>query len=147
MSEEKLESIIRDFVEAYAKWDAEKTLSFLTEDAVWVAPEGTFKGKEEIKRLLTWVAQVNRSIKFRDTGIGIIMKGNKAVYEYIIEGVTSEGVKFETPGICMYEFSGEKIQHHRALYDGLSVANQAVKGWFAKTVMNFIINQAEKGLR
>jgi len=54
MSEEKIVSVIRDFVEAYVKRDVEKMLSFLTEDVVWVNPEGTFKGKEEAKRFLTW---------------------------------------------------------------------------------------------
>ena len=36
MSEEKIESVMRDFVEAL---------------------EGIFKGKEEVKRLLTWLPQ------------------------------------------------------------------------------------------
>jgi ketosteroid isomerase-like protein len=38
MSEEKIVSVIRDFVEAYVKRDVEKTLSFLTEDVVWAQP-------------------------------------------------------------------------------------------------------------
>jgi uncharacterized protein (TIGR02246 family) len=146
MSEKKIESIIRGFVEAVAKRDADKTLSFLAEDAVWVAPEGTFKGKKEIKRLLTWMAQSARDTKFRDTGIGIMVKGNKAVYEYVIEAVTSEGMKYETPGVCVYEFSGEKIEQHRALYDRLSVAKQVGKGPFAKRVINYMIKRWEKGL-
>jgi ketosteroid isomerase-like protein len=57
MSEEKMEGLIRGFVEAFAKGDVEKTLSFLAEDAVWVAPEGTFRGKEEVRRLVSWSAQ------------------------------------------------------------------------------------------
>jgi len=146
MSEKKIESIIRSFVEAVEKRDEEKTLSFLAEDAVWVAPEGTFKGKEEIKRLLTWMAQSARDIKFRDTGIGIMVKGNKAVYEYVIEAVTSEGITFETPGICVYEFSDEKIEQHRVLYDRLSIGKQVAKGWFAKRVVNSLIARGEKGL-
>ena len=52
MSEEKIVNIIRDFVEVYMKRDVEQTLSFLTEDVVWVQPEGTFKGKAEVRRLL-----------------------------------------------------------------------------------------------
>ena len=147
MSEEKIGSIIRDFVGAFEKRDVEKTLSFLTEDAVWVAPEGTFKGKEEVKRLLAWAAQAGR-VHHRDAGIGIVVKGNKAVYEYILEGSPTRGPKYETRGICIYEFSGEKIQHHRALYDRLSVVDQVVAGsWFAKRVVGSIIGRYEKGLR
>ena len=52
MSEEEIVRVIRDFVEAIMKRDMEKTLSFLTEDVVWDQPEGIFKGKQEVKRLL-----------------------------------------------------------------------------------------------
>lgn len=147
MFEEKIEGLIRGFVEAFAEGDVEKTLSFLAEDAVWVAPEGTFKGKEEIRRLVTWSAQSSPEKRFRDAGIGIMATGSKAVYEYIFEGVTSAGTRFETPGICVYEFSDEKIQHHRALYDRLSVAKQAAPGWFANKVISYITSQYDKGLR
>jgi len=45
MSEEKIESVIRAWRAALEKADVEKALSFVAEDAVWVANEGTFKGK------------------------------------------------------------------------------------------------------
>ena len=147
MSEKRLESIIRDFVEAYMNRDVEKTLSFLSEDVVWTAPEGTFRGKDEAKRLITWSAQSNRQIKFRDAGIGIMVKGGKAVYEYVLEGVTQEGMKYETPGICAYEFSGEKIQQHMVIFDRLSIAKQAAKGTVEKRVINGVLSRVEKGLR
>jgi len=140
-----MEGIIRDFVGAFEKGDVEKTLSFLADDIVWVDPVGTFKGKEEVKRLLSWEAQTGK-VHMRDAGIGIMVKGNKAVYEYIIEGAPTGGEKFETPGVCVYEFSGEKIQRHMALYDRLSIGKQAARGWFAKRIVNIIVNQAEKGL-
>ena len=110
MAEKKIESLIRGFVDAFAKGDVETALSFFTEDAVWGAPEGTFKGKEEMKRYITWSIQVTPDKKFRDAGIGIMVKGNNAVWEYVIEGVTLEGMKFEVLGICVYELSDEKIQ-------------------------------------
>ncbi len=146
MSEEKIESIIRDFVEAYVKGDVEKTLSFLTEDVVWVAPEGTFKGKEELKRLLVWSAQ--STPKIRDTGIGICVKGDKAVYEYLFEGTTPDGRSWrEVPGICVYEFSGERIRQHRAFFDRVAIVKQATRGWLEKKMLNTFINRAERGLR
>ncbi|MFB0503014.1 MAG: nuclear transport factor 2 family protein [Candidatus Bathyarchaeia archaeon] len=146
MSEEKLGSIIRGFAEAFAEGDVEKTLSFLTEDAVWVTPEGTFKGKEEIRRFVTWAAQTSPHKKFSDAGIGIMVSGNRAVHEHIFEAVTSQGMRFETPAICVYEFSDEKIQHHRALLDRLSVCEQVANGWIEKQVFRSIVNSWEKGL-
>jgi len=147
MSEKKIESIIRDFDEAYVKGDVEKTLSFLAEDAVWVAPEGTFKGKEEIKRLLTWSAQIVPEKKMRYAGIGIMVKGNKAVCEYVSEAATPDGRKWqEIQGICVYEFNGEKIQQHRAFLDRLAVLKQMAKGWLEKKIVNTAVSRAEKGL-
>jgi len=148
MSEEMIESAVRDFVEAYVKRDVEKMLSLLTEDAVWVLPEGTFKGKEEVKRFLTWDAQITPDVKLRDAGIGIMVKGNKAVWEWVFEGSTPDGRRCrEIPGITVFEFSGEKIQQqHRMYYDRLSMAIQMAKGWFEKKVVGFIVNRWEKGL-
>ena len=53
MFEERIKSIVNGFGEAFVKRDVEKMLSFFAEDAVWVSPAGTFKGKEEIERILT----------------------------------------------------------------------------------------------
>jgi ketosteroid isomerase-like protein len=59
MSEKIIESIVRDFGEAFVERDVERMLSFFTEDAVWVSPVGTFRGKEELRRVLTWDTQIS----------------------------------------------------------------------------------------
>ncbi len=145
--EEKLESIIRDFVETFTKKDVEKMMSFFTEDAVWVAPEGVFSGKNEVKRYLTWYAPEDIRMKLIDAGIGIAVKGNKAVYQYTLEATTKEGVKCETPGVSVYEFSGEKIQRKTVVFDRLSIAKQAVNGVLDSWVMGVVLGRMEKGLR
>jgi len=145
MSEKKIEGIMRDFVKAIEENNVEKALSFLTDDAEYVTPEGTFKGKKELKRYLNWGTRTTPNQKVRDAGIGIMVKGNKAVFEHIVEG-TYEGTKYEVLTICVYEFSDEKIQHLRTVVDRLSIAKQVAKGWFAKRIMGSIIARAEKGL-
>ena len=146
MSEEKLERIIRDYVEALTKRDAEKMLSFCTEDASWIIPEGTFKGKEELKRYLTWLGQTVPDLTVTNSGIGIMVKENKGVYEHVLAG-TIEGTRCEVLAICVYEFSDDKIQNVRTVYDRLSFAKQGAKGWMAKRAVNSIIKHMEKGLR
>jgi len=146
MSEEKIESVIRGWRAAIEKADVEKALSFVAEDAVWINNEGTFKGKEEWKRYLTWMARVNRDLKFKDAGIGIITKGNKAVSQFTFEAKTSDGMKYEVPGICTYEFKNEKIQQHWSISDRLSAAKQAAKGSVAKRVVSGVVKRMEKGL-
>ena len=126
-------------------------LAFFAEDAVWVSPVGTFKGKEELKHILTWDTQVCPTVKSRHSGIGIMVKGNKAVSEGISEA-DYVGKKFEGPGMTVFEFSNDKIQHIRLYYDKLSMVKQVtmqytgITGWLAKRIVNSIVKRAEKGL-
>ncbi len=153
MSEEKIVSVIRDFVEAIVKQDVEKALSFLAEDVVWVQPEGIFKGKEEVKCLLAWLPKSfwYSQLKIRDAGFGILVKGNKAVYEQIIEGISAHKRTFEAPAISIFEFNGEKIKQYRTLCDRMTLGKQAcgeqhIGGWIDKKILRGILNTWEGGL-
>ena len=92
------------------------------------------------------------TVKSTRSGIGLIVKENKAVAEGIDEGWV-EGKKFEMLAITVFEFNHDKIQHIRLFYDRLSVIKQVtmqykgVTGWFAKRLINYIVGRAEKGLR
>ena len=151
MSEKKIESIVNAFGEAFVERDVEKMLSFFTEDALWVSPVGTFKGKEELRRVLTWDTQIAPTVTAKLSGIGIMVKGNKAVAENFSEG-WYEGKKYEVLGINVFEFSDDKIQHIRLFYDKLSIVKQVamqykgVTGWFAKRLVNYIVGRGEEGL-
>lgn len=145
MSNENIENIMREFVGALYKRDLDKALSLCAEDADWVTPEGTYRGREEIKRYWTWVMQINSDLACKDSGIGIIAQGNNAVYEHLVSGTTNR-MKYQMPVMCVYEFSDGKIQHIRTVYDRLIVAKQAAKGSLAKWLVNSIVKQAEKGL-
>jgi ketosteroid isomerase-like protein len=145
MSEERIVKVIRDFVEAYVKGDVEKTLSFLSEDVVWAQPEGTFKGKGEVKRLLTWLPKSfwYSQLRVRDAGVGILVKGNKAVYEQIIEGKAHR--TFEAPAISIFEFSGGKIRQYRTLCDRMTLGKQGCGkqgygGWLDRRILTGILN-------
>ncbi len=149
MNEKETSRVIHDFLEAYLKQDVDKTLSFLTEDVVWIQPEGTFKGKNEVKHLLSWLPQSFwwGRMKFRDTGVGILVNGDKAVHEYMIEGVSSEEAGYEARAVSIYEFRGEKIQQHRWLCDRMAVGKQACRGVVRSRIIDGILNTWEGGLR
>ena len=144
MAEEKIPGIMRDFVKTMAEGDVEKTLSFLTEDGVWVTPNGTFRGKEELRRYLTVMSQNIQDMTVTECGNGIIVEGNKAFFEHVIAG-TVEGKRAEVLAICAYEFSGDKIKEVRTAHDRLLMSQQ-VAPWFGKWMVNLIVKQAEKGL-
>jgi len=148
MSEEKIENAIRDMVDALEKNDVDRVVSFFADDAVWHAPEGEYKGKEGIKRYVTWMISPERvkDVKFKDTGIGIVVKDDKAVYEHIWEA-TYEGAHIREPSVCVYEFSDGKCVYHRSISDRISGAQQGVTGFIATRMINTVIDQLERGLR
>jgi len=145
MAEEKVESIMRDCVKAIEQGDVEKALGLLTDDVTYSIPQGSFKGKEEVKRLLTWMTQTMSGVKVTESGNGIIAAENKAFYEHDIEG-TVEGQRVKYLAMCAYEFKDGKIQHLRTVFDRLTMAQQAATGWFARMAVNGIVKQMGKGL-
>jgi ketosteroid isomerase-like protein len=153
LSEEAILSVIHDFFEAYVKQDVEKTLSFLAEDVVWVQPEGTFNGKGDVKRLLTWLPKSfwYSQVRVRYTGIGVLVKGNKAVCEQTIEGMSAHSRTFEAPAISVLEFSGDKIQQFRTLFDRMTLGKQGCGkegygGLLDRKILGGILNTWEGGL-
>ena len=145
MNDEKIAGIMRDLIKSLETGDVEKTLSFFAEDGVWVNPNGTFKGKAELRRYMTSSAQSMQDVKLTETGNKIIVQGNKAFYEHVI-AATIKGKRAEGLAMCAYEFTNDKIQEVRTVYDRLLMVRQAAKGWLAKTLVNLIVKQAEKGL-
>ncbi len=143
MTNEEIANIMRDFVQTMAKGDVEKTLSFFTEDGVFVTPNGTFKGRDELRRRLSAEAESIQNMRVTETGNGIIVEGSKAFFEHIIAG-TVQGKRAEVLAMCAYEFSDGKIKEVRSAFDRLSLAQQAAKGWLPKILINFIVKQMEK---
>ncbi len=78
MSEERLAGVLREFVDAVNKKDVEKALSCFQDDASYQSVEGTFKGKSEIKRYLTWAIQTASNLKITETGIGLLVRATQA---------------------------------------------------------------------
>ena len=144
MADEKIPGIMRDFVKTMEKGDVEKMLSFLTDDAVWANPNGTFKGKEELRRYLTVFYGSMKDVTVTECGNGIIVQGNKSFFEHVVGG-TIEGKRAEALAMCAYEFSGDKIKEVRTTYDRLLMAQQ-VAGGLGKWMVNGIVKQMEKGL-
>lgn len=145
MAKKEIENTIRNFVDALEKKDIDRALSYFIDDATWFTTQGIFKGKEEIKRYVSWMSKYLTGVKFTDDGVGIIIQGNKAVYQTIFES-TYEGIKIKVNNVCTYEFSGENIKNHWIITDRLSMAKQAATGPIARKAVNTIIVRMEKGL-
>ena len=146
MSEEQIKSTMRKFRTALESRDVEKILAFFTDDAEWQSPEGTFKGKEQLRHYITWNKQTTPDLKVTESGVKIVAEGDIGLYEHVLSG-TVEGSKWSTLALCIYEFAGVKIKGIRSVYDRLAIAQQASKGTMAKMAVKGILKKMEKGLR
>ena len=86
MTDEKHAEMMKEFVKSLEASDIEKALSFCTEYITFVNPYGTYEGKEKVRLYLVWMLDTLKDITFTETGVGILVKGDKAVYEHIIKG-------------------------------------------------------------
>ena len=144
MAEEKVPSLMREFVKTMEDGDVEKTLAYFAEDGVWTNPHGTFRGKDELRRCVSAMYAQMKNIKVNECGLGIIAQGNKAFFEHEISS-TMQGKKANALAFCAYEFEGDKIKEVRSAFDRLSMAQQITSG-LPRMMVNMIVKQAEKGL-
>ena len=142
-----LESIIHNIFEAFNKSDLTRMISFFADDATFIRPEGTFRGKEEIRRYYTW--QFSNYSEQTITEKSFIVEGNKAVLEFVSEGtsIRGGGKKQKLPGLALFEFRNGKVQQVHDYYDRLLIAQQLASGWFEKKIINAVVNRMGKGLR
>ena len=122
-------------------------LSFFADDATYIRSEGTFRGKEEIKRYYTWMFSNYSELTLTEKEI--IVEGDGAVLEWALEGtsVWGAGKKVELQGLDLFEFKNGKVQEVHIYQDRLLVAKQLASEWFEKTIINAVVNRMEKGLR
>jgi len=146
MSKEEMKRVIYGAQEAIMKNDAGKLASIFTEDSTAAFPmEIAFKGPESAKTYLNWIYSEFTKLTLKETGL--VIEGNRAAYEYVLEGTTPEGLAVSIPGVAIYEFKDGKVRSTRSYYDVLSMAKQAAKGWLAERAIRSIEKQYKKGLR
>jgi len=145
MAEDKA-IIMREFVKAMAAGDAEKVVSYVTDDAVSVTPYGTYMGKEALKSNIAAMAKNMKGMKVTEAGNGVIVHGDKGFFEHVLSG-TYQDQKFEFLAMCAYEFSGDKIKAVRSVYDRLLIAQQVASGWPARPMINMIVRQMGKAMK
>ena len=145
MPEEKIPSLVREFLKTMESGDLEKSLAYFTDNAVWTCPQGTFRGKDEIRRYMAALNDQMKDTKVTECGNGLFVQGNKALIEHEISG-TMQGKKASVLAFCAYEFEGDKIKEVRSAFDRLSMAQQITSG-LPNMMVNMIAKQSQKGMR
>ncbi|MFB0503706.1 MAG: nuclear transport factor 2 family protein [Candidatus Bathyarchaeia archaeon] len=147
MKSGELHSIIQNIIEAFNKKDLTRLISFFEDDAIIIQPEGTFRGKEEIKRYHSWSFSNFPDLTLMEKDF--ISEENKAVLEFVKEWPSARGGsdKQQFPGLASFEFRNGKVQQSHDYYDRLLIAQQGASGWLEKKIINAIVNRMDKGLR
>jgi ketosteroid isomerase-like protein len=137
---------IRNILEAFNRKDITTMLSYYTDDVTFIRSEGTFKGKEEIKKYYTWAFSNWEKLTLIEKDI--IVEGDKAVLEFVQEGTSLRRIGKRLSLLCLdlFVFKEGKVQEVHICHDRLLIAKQLSDGWFENTVVNGVINTLEKGL-
>lgn len=146
MTAEQVKAKMREVRAALEARDVERVMSLFADDAVWQTPEGTFKGKEAIRRYVSWNMKTSPELKMTETGVKILAENDAGAYEHVLSGI-ADGVRWETLGLCIYEFANDKVKGMRSVYDRLAIAHQVAKGSIAKMAVNGVVKRMEEGLR
>ena len=136
---------ILELVRAYETGDLDKMLSLLTDDITIINPFGTFEGKAEAERFLSWNLKNVKIEKISEEGIGILVEGDKAFYDHkVVCKIDDTIVEFLV--MSSYEFSNGKFRLWRQVYDRLAIAEQTASGFLPQKAVGAIVQAARKGL-
>jgi len=152
VSESGLAGRIEEYRDAYQARDLDRILALFTDDAeVTVAP-GTFRGKDEIRKLFDWDARLSPTASVRDAGVGVVVSGQTVVWERVVS-LSYESIPYEEAATTVVEFDDAgKIRRLRSYYDKLALMDQiasrypGIQGWMFRRLTGYLVAQGSKGL-
>ncbi len=150
------ETLARDLVEryrqAYEERDAEHLAKLFAADAELTWAGGTFRGQEDIRRVLEWDARQSPTAAVTDSGVGIVVAGPTIVWERVVH-LAYEGVPFDERAVTVLEIDDTGlISRLRSYYDKLDVLDQiasgspGVQGRVFRMLTGWLVRQGSKGL-
>ena len=75
---------IEKYRSAYQNHDIDQILALFADNGEFTAAPGTFRGKAEVRRFLEWDASLSPTTIVRDSGVGVVVAGQTAVWERVI---------------------------------------------------------------
>jgi ketosteroid isomerase-like protein len=152
LSEERVRELVGQYHDAYERRDKPAVEDLFADDAVMTLAPGTFRGREGIRRVLDWDWKATPTIRFRPMGIDMLVSGNVAVCEVMVEA-SYAGVRYEYPNVRVFEFDDDgKIRALRSYYDKLGIQQRiahelpGAKGRFFRLMLDRLVSEGEKGL-
>ena len=152
LAEERIRELVGQYHDAYERRDKRVVADLFAEDAVVSLAPGTFRGREGIRRVLDWDWKATPTIRFRSMGIDVLVRGNVAVCEVMVEA-SYAGVRYEYPNVRVFEFGDDgKIRALRSYYDKLGIEQRiaqelpGLKGRLLRLMLDRLLSEGEKRL-
>jgi ketosteroid isomerase-like protein len=150
--ESEVARAIEEYRNAYQARDVDRMLALFANDAELTVAPGTFRGKDEIRKLLEWDVRLSPGVSVRDTGVGVVVSGRAGVSERVVS-LTFDGIPYEEQAATVYELDDVgKIRRLRSYCDKLALMDQiassypGIKGWIFKKLTGYVVGQGRKGL-
>lgn len=147
MAGDVIAGVVSEFINAMVAGDVAKAVACCSDDVMWIVPEGTLSGKQQIQQYLKRLKEMNRDISISDTGIDLIVQGNEGIHEFIFKGTTKDGMPWTLLALTVYEFKGDQIKRMTTVFDRLALVKQTAKGWLTRMAVNNAASFAERGMR
>lgn len=146
MSDIPVIDLMSEVRDAFNSHDIEKILSLTAEDSAWMTSSGTFIGEAEVRRYLVWFFEAIRDFKLHETGIGMVAKDRRGVFEYDVTG-TVDKKHVEFPGYSTYEFDeSDKLKSKKIIFDRLGLAEMVADDIVSKKVVHTVAKKVQEGL-
>ncbi len=96
LAEGRVRELVGQYHDTYERRDKRAVADLFAGDAVISLAPGTSRGREGIRRVIDWDWKATPTIRFRPMGIDILVSGNVAVCEVMVEA-SYAGVRYEYP--------------------------------------------------
>ncbi len=117
------ESVVRNFLAAWANPEPEELGSFFTDDAVWVdGPQGVRRGVDAIKSELAAQLRVSAGAT---VDVRSLLTGGRTVMAEYVSNFSVGGNPISSVVMAVFELGADgRIKHWREAYDLKSVTDQ-----------------------
>jgi hypothetical protein len=114
----------------------------------FTAAPGTFRGTAEVCRFLEWDASLSPTTIVRDSGVGVVVAGQTAVWERVIS-LTYKNVPYEECSVAIVAFDEDGLitafrSYKLAVLDQITSKLPGPYGWVMKKIVGYLVAAGSK---
>ena len=140
----RIRKVAKDLDDAVEKHDIESVLSCFLDECEIEVFGIVLRGKDHLKKALTWLYEMFGEIKFDP--IVIMVDGDVFFEEFILKGC-KQGKEFEVKAAEVLIYRDYKVKTLRLYIDRLQAANVISEGFFEKFIVKLINKKSIRGLK